>query len=213
MEEEIFYKIIDELAELKYCGTVDLCSNNEPFLDQRIVRFAQYARQMLPDAYLFLYTNGTLLTTELFQEIEPYVNRIDIDNYSDTLEMIPSIRKIYDYCYENDIDSKKVNIILRKVNEVLSSRGGQAPNKLNGEASGKPCILPYVQLVVRSEGKVSLCCNDALGKYTMGDLHTQTLKEIWFSTEYESVRKEMSRNGRKNLRLCNACDVEPGIEF
>lgn len=213
MEEEIFYKIIDELAELNYSGTVDLCSNNEPFLDKRIIQFAKYARQMLPNAYLFFYTNGTLLTTDLFREIEPYVNRIDIDNYSDTLEMIPSIRKIYDYCYENDIESKKVNIILRKVNEVLSSRGGQAPNKLNAKASKKPCILPYVQLVVRSEGKVSLCCNDALGRYTMGDLHMQTLKEIWFCKEYVSVRREMSQNGRKNLPLCNACDVEHGIEF
>lgn len=213
MEEEIFYKIIDELSELEYTGTVDLCSNNEPLLDKRITKFAEYARRKLPKAYIFFYTNGTLLTTDLFQKIEPYVNRIDIDNYSDNLEMIPSVRKIYDYCYEKDIDSKKINIILRKTNEVLSSRGGQAPNKQNAKAAKKPCILPYVQIVVRSAGKVSLCCNDALGKYTLGDLHMQSLKEIWFSREYESVRKEMFQNGRKNLLLCNACDVEPGIEF
>ena len=68
------------------------------------------------------------------------------------------------------------------------------------------CTRPFSQLVIRPTGEISLCCNDALGKYTMGDLNVQTISEIWNSEKFKSVREEMLKNGRKNLMLCNQCD-------
>lgn len=52
-------------------------------------------------------------------------------------------------------------------------------------------------MVIRPDGKTSLCCNDSYGKYTMADLNKVTLQEAWYTKQYEQVRKEF-RKGRKN---------------
>lgn len=67
MPEELFYKIIDELAEMEYKGYLSLFSNNEPLLDTRILDFLAYAVEKLPDAVHAMYTNGMLLTKEIFK--------------------------------------------------------------------------------------------------------------------------------------------------
>lgn len=54
MRRDLFEKIIIELQTLNYSGRIGLFSNNEPFLDKRIIDFAKYAREHLPYAYLYL---------------------------------------------------------------------------------------------------------------------------------------------------------------
>lgn len=67
------------------------------------------------------------------------------------------------------------------------------------------CILPFKQIIIRPDGKLSLCSNDALGKYTLGDITTHSLVECWTSMEYMSVRKKIML-GRSECELCRACD-------
>lgn len=58
------------------------------------------------------------------------------------------------------------------------------------------CILPYRQIVIRPDGKISLCCNDPYGTNTMADLNKMSLKEAWYSERYKKVREAL-RKGRK----------------
>lgn len=44
MKEELFYKIIDDLCNIKYTGVISLFSNNEPLLDTRLLKFLKYAK-------------------------------------------------------------------------------------------------------------------------------------------------------------------------
>src|SRR5262249_27666746 len=76
------------------------------------------------------------------------------------------------------------------------------------------CPIPFRQMVVRPTGEVSLCCNDALGQATMGDLRRQSITEVWHGKEFRELRAELLRAGRRHLKLCNVCDVAmPGFEF
>lgn len=61
-------------------------------------------------------------------------------------------------------------------------------------------------MIVRPDGKVSLCCNDPLGKYSLGDLNEQSIKEVWYGEQYNTIRNKII-SGRKNLDKCNRCDV------
>ena len=211
MSDELFRKIIDELAEMNYTRGISLFSNNEPFLDERIIDFHKYANEKLPHAIFWLYTNGTLLTFEKFIEIMPYLDLLIIDNYNDKKEInTPELKKIYDYIQEHHELDERVRFLFRLQNEVLTSRGGQAPNKqgMNDKrVVNVLCLNPFGQLIVRPTGEVSLCCNDALGKYTLGNLSTQSISEVWNSETYNEIRREMLKNGRKNLSLCRDCDV------
>lgn len=208
MAWSLFQKIIDELRELDYSGNLAIYSNNEPFLDERITEFTKCAREALPNANIYLFTNGTLLTLEKYKEIIPYLDYLHIDNYSDTLELTKPVKEIYEYSRESN-EREKAVIYLRKQNEVLTSRGGQAPNKGKTKGLSIPCLLPFQQFIIRPDGKVSLCCNDALGKYTMGNVSQQSMQEIWEGTEFQKIRAKLYK-GRRKLLLCNECDTRIG---
>ena len=48
MDEKLYYKIIDELAELNYRGRVSPYLMNESLLDSRLEKFITYTREKLP---------------------------------------------------------------------------------------------------------------------------------------------------------------------
>ena len=204
MQETIFKKIINELVELNFTGNLNLFSNNEPFLDSRIFSFAKYAYEKLPSAKKKIMTNGSVLTIEKCEHILPYIDELFIDNYNDNLVFNPTTKQIYDH-FKDTKYSKKIIICMRKRNEILSSRGGFAPNKKTAKTKAK-CVLPFRQLVIRPTGKVSLCCNDPLGKYTLGDVTQNSLKEIWYSQTYKDIRKKMLEKGRFSIKSCINCD-------
>lgn len=205
MDTTLFKKIIEELKELDYKGNLALFSNNEPFIDERIIDFASFARESLPKAWIYLYTNASLLTLERFKLIINNLDEIIIDNYNDTLELNPNVRIIKEYIENCTELNDKVKIHLRKENEVLFSRGGNAPNKNNNKTLSMSCILPFVQLVVRPDGKISLCSNDAYGQLTLGDVTEQSLQDIWYGPKCMEIRSAI-RKGRKNVALCKYCD-------
>lgn len=188
MDMELFHKIIDELAGLNYEGSLCTFSNNEPLLDKRIVELNRYARKKLPKARMHLFTNGTLLTVELFLQLIEYLDELIIDNYNQELKLIEINKVIAEYVEKHPELKKKVTIVLRKQNEILTSRGGDAPNRENIVSfPGHRCALPFEQMVIRPDGKVSLCCNDPLGKNTLGDASKESLLEIWFGEKYKRV--------------------------
>lgn len=139
------------------------------------------------------------------ERILPSLDYMIIDNYDDNGIITDSIRQLIESCKSNTEFSKKVKISMRKQNEVLFSRGGNAPNKKNVQPLQMSCILPFKQIIIRPDGKLSLCSNDALGKYTLGDITTHSLVECWTSMEYMSVRKKIML-GRSECELCRACD-------
>ena len=62
MSTDLFYKIIADLVAIDYSGMLSIFSNNEPFLDERILDFYRYAKTHLPKAATSIFTNGSLLT-------------------------------------------------------------------------------------------------------------------------------------------------------
>lgn len=205
MTEELFCKIINELAELHYKGEIALFSNNEPFLDERIIKFQKYAREKLPQARFLLFTNGTLLTLDKFIEIIEYLDEIVIDNYNQKLELIPNCKNIVEYCEKQEALKNKVTVVLRKIDEVLSNRGGTAPNSREASYPSAKCILPFRQIIIRPDGKVSLCCSDPLGKNTLGDLTEESILEVWHGSKFREVRKALNL-GRGEWEYCKHCD-------
>lgn len=203
MSGELFHNIIDQLSELEYNGLVALFSNNEPFLDSRISEFAKYARERLPNAYIYILTNGTLLTEKNFSEIMPYLNRLQIDNYTDE-GMPENIREILSVD-ENCEYSEKVKYNCIPHDAVRNSRGSSSPNSRVYYTTEISCPLPFVQMVIRPDGKVSLCCNDALGQHTLGDANKDGLNEIWMNELFCSMREHLS-GGRAGITTCRFCN-------
>lgn len=207
MPQKLFENIIQQLNRINYSGRLALFSNNEPFLDKYILERHRYAREMLPNARMHLFTNGTLLTVDKFVELMKYLDELIIDNYQQDLKLIKPCKEIEAYCEEHPELRRKVTIVLRKPHEILTTRGGEAPNrkKMISYPQAK-CLNPFKQLIIRPDGKISLCCNDPLGRNTMGDLSRNTILEIWHGDKFKEVRNCLSK-GRANWKQCIYCDV------
>ena len=185
MDEGLFNSLISQLAELKYEGNFALYCNNEPLLDRRIADFCKIAKQKIPNANHYLYTNGKLLTTELFENLMESLDGLVIDNYDNQMKLQEPVKAISELCLTNPTYEEKVKILMRRKDEILSTRAGSAPNRTNMVAPLKSsCIQPFTRMVVRPDGKISLCCWDAVGKVTLGDLTRDSIFEVWNSDLY-----------------------------
>ncbi len=211
MSDSLYSHIVQQLAEIQYSGYVGLFSNNEPLLDKRIHPFAEHIRQALPRAFLNLSTNGNLLDVDSFIKLIKSFDRIVVNNYRSTPEMHTHIKELYNFCQTAEgkasLRGKTLEISLRNSDDILTSRAGNAPNRPPiKQPLGIPCWLPFSQLVIRPDGGVSLCCNDALGQMTLGRLDSERLYDVWFGPVYGQVRQTMIHEGRHGLPLCQKCD-------
>lgn len=208
MTVELFRKIIDELSIIDFSGTVHLYSNNEAFLDTRIYEFAEYARNKLPSAKIDLSSNGTLLDVEKYKLIIQHLDSFFINNYCTDYKLKPNIAKIGEYIEPYPELSRKTHIQMRYEKQIMTTRGGQAPNSLHRVK--KPlrigCLKPAEQLIIRPDGKVSLCCNDALGTVTLGDINVSSLVNSWNSASARDARRKVLRS-RTYFEICRACDT------
>lgn len=207
MSRDLFLSIIGQLKELEYSGSLSLFSNNEPLLDMRIIEFHEIARRFLPHAHIYIYTNGKLLNLEKFQKLMKYLDNMVIDNYSDDLTLIKPIKDICDFV-KGDVDNsyqERLLIQSFRKSAIRSTRGGQAKNRDNVYQRKSPCVLPFSQLVIRPDGKISLCCQDALGIHTLGNLVEESILDVWNGKDYWQIRNLILRGGHE-IDLCQFCD-------
>ena len=216
MEDDLFYKIIDQLHDWGYKGHLTLYGNNEPFLDTRIVEFHKYCREQLPDSFIFLSTNGLLLTVEKLKEITPYVNQFIINNYCRDMKLHDNVKEVYDYAKAHPDEFKDVDILIqmRYMDAVLTNRAGSAPNKQNTQKIIKEtCLMPYTDMFIFPDGRMGICCCDNFEVTNLADLNEVSLKDAWNSEEYKKLRQAI-RNSRSDYGFCKYCDfIDAGLRM
>ena len=216
MEDELFYKIIDQLRDWGYKGHLTLYGNNEPWLDTRIVEFHKYCREQLPDCFIFLSSNGLLLTVDKVKEIIPYVDQLIINNYCRDMKLHDNVKEIYEYAKSHEEEFANVDLLIqmRYMDAVLTNRAGSAPNKQNAtKVIKETCLMPFTDIFIFPDGRMGICCCDNFEVTTLADLNTTPIKDAWNSEEYKKVR-EAIRDGRQNYPFCKFCDfIDAGLRM
>ena len=216
MDENLYYSVVDQLADWGYKGHLTLYGNNEPFLDTRLVDFHKYAREKLPDSFIFCSTNGLMLTVKKVKELQPYINQLIINNYGLEMKLHENVQEVYDYIKSHPEEFKDldVQIQIRYIKEVLTNRAGSSPNKQATEkVITEPCLLPFTDIWITPNGKVGLCCCDNFEVTDFGDLNTTPLKDIWNSEKMKEMRMQIA-NGRQNYPFCKHCDfIDAGFRM
>lgn len=67
------------------------------------------------------------------------------------------------------------------------------------------CTIPLYSLVVNSNGKVSMCCNDWQQKIIVGDVNKQNIEEIWNSDKVKDFQILQLSKKRKTIITCSKC--------
>ncbi|MCP3871705.1 MAG: radical SAM protein [Desulfobacteraceae bacterium] len=202
MDEKIYFKLIDELAQINFKGRLSPQCYGEPLLDKRLTKFMRYTKEKLPKTRLTIVTNGDYLTVDKFNELlDAGVDKFSVTQHGKS--MSKNMKQISDYLETNPKKFEKIikyNIF--DSNTPLYNRGGLIkPELLN---TIPRCIDPGNPVTINHDGNVILCCNDYFGTIKFGNLKDERLLDIWFSKKYVNLRKQI-RKRQYNLPICKKC--------
>ncbi|MBQ6066639.1 MAG: radical SAM/SPASM domain-containing protein [Clostridia bacterium] len=208
MPPEIFDKAIDDLKNAGFNANLVMCINNEPLLDPLLTERLEKARRALPDAKIQIYTNGSLLTPEKLDEFRGLVDKIIINNYTEEYALNKNIRKLVEKVNDEPEQFSGTQIIveIRYRNAVLSNRGGLSPNKKAVRQQKYPCVMPFSDIAIYSDGSVGICSCDFSGVLTLGNVKESNVIELFNGEKYARMRESVIKTGRPDCGICEVCD-------
>ncbi|MBU0628407.1 MAG: SPASM domain-containing protein [Nanoarchaeota archaeon] len=203
MEEDLFRKIIDELALMGYRDKLQLHHYGEPLLDPHLKRRVRYARQKLPEVYLHFGSNGDHLTPERVEGlVQAGIDSILVTNHDKGSNLPPNLAKLRQHLIDNPdmADHVKIRLYLNR----WFTRGGlvQIPKESRLE---KPyCAQGQHVLTINVDGDVVICSNDYLSEVRLGNIIEQNIMEIWDSKRYRKLRADI-RARKFTEDICQRC--------
>ena len=124
----------------------------------------------------------------------------------------PNLVPIIEYMKLRDLRFNMVQVQMVRSDAIRGNRAGMAPNCTRVFAGKSACILPFVQMSIRASGEVGMCCEDALGRYTLGDVTRDSIMNIWNGPRYQIARHQVA-GGRHKLSLCKDCNASWPLDF
>jgi len=207
MSDETFEKIITQLQQIKFEGTLSLYCNNEPLIDSRIPYFIEKLRCRFPMNKIEIITNGINLTVSLAEKVFSCgLSVLIINHYDNALLLSESLKKFVED-FSKSPHHSKVSIYLRLKDEALSNRVGNAANtKHIDKFLPLWCCLPFEQLYLNYAGEVILCCSDVLWEMQLGNVNRNPIEEIWQNKEFSRIRNALLDGRRDKVGICKRCD-------
>jgi radical SAM protein with 4Fe4S-binding SPASM domain len=205
MADALFHQIVDQLEALEFGGAIALYINNEPLLDDRLTSFVALVRRKCPASTIYFSTNGSKLTRPLLEDlIAAGVSYIQLNDYTPKHAVI---RKIRSWQLPEET-TRHLRIRERSFKEQLLNMTGTVPGApVPKEPLPLFCRYPFKEMYVGYDGRVTLCCYDIGFKETVGDLHQESLLEIWRGSNLNRVRRKLLACDRTDL-VCAKCDYK-----
>jgi hypothetical protein len=83
--------------------------------------------------------------------------------------------------------------------------GGRGYNRM-GKKIVSVCYFPWTSMSVLWDGRVVTCCMDSNGVQVLGDLNSQTVREVWTGQALTGVRNDFRRLRYDAYPVCRSCD-------
>jgi hypothetical protein len=83
--------------------------------------------------------------------------------------------------------------------------GGRTYNRM-GKKIVTVCYFPWTSMSVLWDGRVVTCCMDSNGVQVLGDLNSQTVKEVWMGPVLTGVRDDFKKLRYDAYPVCQSCD-------
>jgi radical SAM protein with 4Fe4S-binding SPASM domain len=204
MSESLFLALLRQLQEIDYRGRVSYHFYNEPLLSPNLDRFVDLTREMLPETWIEIYTNGTLLTEERLRTLL----RLGVDKFIVTKHHGSKVYP-FEQTYRGLDRETQEKVKFQTYKEVqLTSRGGLVRV---GSANRKPpldlpCLIPSSVIVITVNGNVLPCFEDYTEQNVMGNLTENSLMDIWNSQKYRSFREDLKARKRSAHPVCKDCN-------
>lgn len=77
---------------------------------------------------------------------------------------------------------------------------GRTPNKINY------CERLQHYITILADGRVAMCCFDSEADHVVGDIKTQSIREVWHSSAFDEKRRLLYERNFDKLQICGGCD-------
>lgn len=67
------------------------------------------------------------------------------------------------------------------------------------------CPYPFYSLIINADGEVTVCCADWRRKLVVGDLKTQSLRDIWHGEPLRTFWKDLLSGRKDRYEMCRKC--------
>jgi len=227
MKDLLYEKILVEAAKLKVSKIIPM-GFGEPFCDPQFLDRVELINQILPEAKIDIYTNGSLIDDSDIRRLAGVKKlrlRISLNAASrDTRKHIMGLDDFYIvYDKIEKIKDAGIDLVLTMVffpsismEEAATFMGYQHPWVLMFQSfagltyryrrtNPVSCCRMRDGLFIRWNGDVSLCCFDPTGRVVFGNLNDQSLEEIWQSEKHQVyVIAHQNKQGHL-MKLCENC--------
>ena len=118
---------------------------------------------------------------------------------------------------EHDADTGRYEILPGV--EILWKELHTWGNVIQGETSAQKvdgyCPAPNEQFVILWDGTVTVCCTDYEGTLAMGNVHEQSIEEIWTGPKWRRLRETMWQDvlESKTCRVCKGVEAPELVQI
>lgn len=213
MPTERILDLLDQAATLGFEGLVAFHFYGEALFDPRCVELAWEAkkRKMKP----YLHTNADAMKTDraLRRQVADGFERIIVGLYDhetdealedtkrDWLARLPDVDVRFSTIGRGSTRSMAVPRALVPVNTRI-----RTPDLTYTNA---PCSRPLVRMLIRYDGEVCNCCEDAQGEFGLGNANERSLADLWFGRRHVEVVNDLRDGRREKHSLCTRCPQPP----
>lgn len=99
-----------------------------------------------------------------------------------------------------------------RVDEIIISFAKDWAGKMNVDGfkskldtSSNICKSLWKDMIILSNGRVALCCNDYEGDEEMGDINFHKILDVWNGTSFRKYRTLHREGRRSEIGLCENC--------
>jgi radical SAM protein with 4Fe4S-binding SPASM domain len=206
MSEELFRLVMKQLQAINYKGRISYHFYNEPLLSPDLDLFVKLTREYLPETWIEIYTNGTLLDeARLMALLEHGVNKFTVTRHH-SIKNFP-----FEELYSRLEPGIKAKIKYQQFQDLIfTSRGGMMKVGYIKEKPplNVPCYIPSSVFVITVNGNVIPCFEDYDEQNVMGNIQEKTIAEIWHQENYTQFREDLKKSKRTNYPVCRTCNCQ-----
>lgn len=189
-------EVVAYLAINGWSGRLSFHNYNDPMIDPRLFYLMKdVVRPHLPDATIFLMTNGWLIDQTMLNELSGMVDSLEVSAYSPAEgKRLNALR----------VPSGMLMTIKQKAD--LDERLGLYEQDLSGRRRQRHCNAPLCELVIHSNGDLGLCCFDWRRSMIFGNVCQERLDAILGRGDMLEEFRKLSI-GQRTLPICQNCWV------
>ncbi len=208
--------VLDQAVALGFRNLVSFYFYSESLLDKRCLLLAREARARGLKPYL--HTNGDVLrqNENLCGEIRNLYAFVVVGlyDYQNADELAAEKRYWEDRLPGTDLRFSTIGEQGRRSGDSMVIPRALVPTDERMSIPdlvyrNAPCHRPLLRMIIRYDGEMCNCCEDMRGAFGLGNVHRQSVRELWYSERHVQIITDLIAGRRETYRLCARCPLSP----